>query len=159
MKKDFEILDLNEENINSFYNMLLANSSTERTHHYQLYSNNDQHSLRFDTKKISLYRSTIKYMIGQLQNAHINKQSFSFKESILTYKNEIWTKDTSTLMKFIYLGIATNSLSPIDSSTKSIFLSPSITPTLSPKDPNFKQWLKTDGKEWEEELGQEPSDD
>ena len=162
MEQYFEFVTLNEENVNRLFNEVLAAKTAEHPRSYFLYKDRydlDDHYLFFDTKKIAFHRHTIKYMIGQLLNEHIGRTSFSFKEAILTYQKTMWTKDTATLMKFIYLGIVSNSISPIDSKTKEIYLSPSITPTLSPDDSNFKQWLITDGKEWKEELGQEPSED
>lgn len=159
MKKNFEILSLNEVIINELYTKCLPFESTTMVKKAQLYKNNPNHSTSFDLEKIMENRNTIYYLAGQLLATHQQSKEFILKSSIIKYNNKAWTKDMETLIHFLSLGIAASAITPIDDTTKAITLSQNTTPTLSPEDPNFTQWLKTEGKEWGELLGQEPSDD
>ena len=157
MKNKFEMLSLNAENVNRICNDCLTSDSTNFADSLQLYKNNPNHTIHFDSIKVSDYYDTITYLIGQLADIHQNKSEISLKSSIVRYDKKPWTKDMETLIHFYYLGMASDMFSPIDDVTKTIEVT-TILPTLSPNDPNFKQWLKTDGKRWEARLGKEPSD-
>lgn len=152
MDNKFEMLTLNAENVNRIYNDCLVTDSTNYTFPHQLYKNNTNHIIRLDREKELSYVSTIMYLIGQLDVVHQNKDEMSLKSSIIRYDKKPWTKDMETLIHFYYLGMAACRFTSIDDVTKTIKISP-ITPTLSPSDPNFEQWLKTDGKSWADRLG------
>ncbi len=155
MKNNFEILTLNEGNVNRIYNECLRSDTTIGVETYQLYKSNPNYTATFDSGKIISYIGSIHYLIGQLDAVHQQAKEFNLKSSIVSYDKRPWTKDMKTLIHFYYLGMATNMFSRIDDTTKIIGLTTNL-PTLAPIDPNFKQWLKTDGKRWEEKLGQEP---
>lgn len=139
----FEMLTLNEENVNRIFRACLASESTKSSTTYQLYRENTNHVATFDDDEVKGHLETIRYLIGQLSEVHKESEAFSLKASVVRYDQKPWTKDMVTLIHFYYLGIATGDFSSIDDATKMINLS-DCTPSLDPNDPKFDQWLEDD---------------
>ena len=158
--KGFEPLELTEGNVQAIFNRCLATKDSTETISVSPfpvitgYSAKGNKIVDFDEGKILANKRSLEYLFGQLQIVH--KGSFHCKHKIndffTDYCGEPWAGDQKYILEFLYLSV-TPGISLImpfsqrddnTTSTKS-----DITPTLSPKDPNFPAWWEAHKSEWE----------
>lgn len=88
-----------------------------------------------------------------MKNVHAGNGTLQINEAFLTYSGTHWTTNKGVLLEFLYLGAINDGhslLAAFDGGTSSTILNTdTITPTLSPKDPNFPAWWEEHKKEWE----------
>lgn len=149
MKKTYKPLSLNEANVNCIYEECFLPARTTSFITTALYKKNPNFFVDFDSKKIYEHSHTIRYLLGQLYDVHMGKREFGLKTGIIRYDKVPWTKNTDLLIRFYFLGIAANLLSPIDDETKILTISESVFPSLLLDDSNFEEWYRENGKKFE----------
>lgn len=118
----------------------------------------------FKQDKLEEFKSQILFLFGQLQDMHDQNSSISAKSAIVKYNTTIpWTKNPQLVLEFLSLGSAINLVTPFLEKYKKAGLY-SIEPTLSPEDPNYKEWFPQWYQRNESIMqttpnGQEPGDD
>ena len=68
----------------------------------------------------------------------------------MTYNGKKWTTSADNLLKLYELGMVNISLTPFSIQDDKTLVTDinTITPTLSPKDPNFPAWWEAHKAEW-----------
>ena len=159
-KGKFEPLALTVGNVVPLFNRCLADPDTKRIADAILFPTTrgwkieDLVIIEFDTEKLLKDKKSIKYMLGQLEAVHSgNDRKFrvNLDDYNTTYLGEHWAKVKGDILKFCYLSVTceTNYITPFHAATNTSLISPEITPTLSPKDPNFPAWWEEHKAEWE----------
>ena len=99
-------------------------------------------------------KKNIEYLFGQLKAVHTGKGNdvkLPLADITKRYDGTRWTSDTDPLFKLGYLGVAPELclVNPVLAKDRSTVVSGKVTPTLSPKDPNFPAWWEVHRAEWE----------
>jgi hypothetical protein len=157
----FKPQELNEGNVQAIFNRCVSNPNSKQTTGATLfpitngYKSGSEKLIYFDTDTLLKNKKEIKYLFGQLQEVHASnkKHNITIDDYNTTYKGDHWTRDKATLLKLLYLGVSgkINCISAFFAKTSTSVVSPSIKPTLSPKDPNFEAWWAEHKSEWEDE--------
>ena len=158
VKAEFTPVDLNEANVQAIFNRCLAGDSTTECIKSVLYQKEhgyaeDSNPILFDKKALLDNLKNIGYLYGQLMTAHHQSNSISTslenRHNVMTnYHGKIWTMNKNTLLQFFHLGVGSNTIAPFTLSGNSGFKH-KITPTLSPKDPEFPAWWEEHKTKWE----------
>ena len=109
----------------------------------------DSKPVYFNKKKVEQNKQSIFYLLGQLRSVHTSDSNITSAESVYKYDDVQWTDDTVTLMMLYHLGKITKGILPFVKRSNTATIGLSITPTLSPKDPNFPAWWEAHKAEWE----------
>ena len=173
VKKEFTPIDLNEGNVQAMFNRCIAKEGTPEDKCFNSilfsrlrgYSPDAERIVVFDREQTIANKKNIQYLYGQLKNVHTQNSDLQINDAFVSYFDKNWTSNKGILLEFLYLG-AIGDEHPLicifDSKTNSTELNTNnITPTLSPKDPNFPAWWEEHKSEWEEpkKEGKEPADD
>ncbi|MCD7754012.1 MAG: hypothetical protein LUH41_05670 [Clostridiales bacterium] len=155
----FTPIDLNERNAQKIFEECLATKNSKKYIKSVLQpaswgSDKDSDPLIFDAERLRANIKEIYYLYGQLKALHTRNNTINTDvehpfNSMLNYKNEIWTTNKGTLMQFFHLGVATNIIFPFTEKGHSMYQR-GIASTLSPNDPNFPEWWAKHKSEWEE---------
>lgn len=160
-----EPLDLNSENVHKLAKICGATQNSKFVYNIifqqrKLGYPKDSTPITFDADIMDEYAPTIFYLFGQLHTIHNNFHTLPIKDILKKYDRTIWGNDKVTPLYLLHLGIAAKVINPPDAKTNCCILSPDVTPTLSPNDPNFEQWYEANkGKILRKKGGQEPADD
>lgn len=173
-EKNFEPIELTEGNVNAIYNRCHTHPK-EGDSKDDFYMSlpfpksmgySDIYNMQYFNKQaLDKNKANILYLLGQIKGIS-DKTKISIPDFSYTYNDKIWVSDPNVLMHLFYLTTAYGAdiLSNFDNRDKSnsTRILHAIEPTLSPKDPNFKEWYKGYAKRHPElniELdGQEPAD-
>lgn len=157
--KSFTPVELNKENVLTFFNKCIATDSTTEYVESILYQKlfgfeENSNPIYFDNEKLKNNLKYIRYMYGQLKTAHEHSNTISTHTDntdcvMLNYKNEIWTENKSILLRFFHLGVGSNTIFPFNLKGSSGFQDIGMKPTLSPNDPNFNRWWEENKAQWE----------
>ncbi|MCD7734094.1 MAG: hypothetical protein LUH48_02980 [Clostridiales bacterium] len=155
----FRPIDLNERNVHKIFEECLATKNSKKYIKSVLQpaswgNDKDSDPIIFDSEKLRANINNVIYLYGQLRAIHIdintiNTSRKSYCNSMLNYKNVLWTTNKGILMQFFHLGVATNIIYPFGKEENSGFRY-AVPPTLSPNDPNFPEWWAKHKSEWEE---------
>ena len=178
-EQGFRPIDLNEDNVRAIFERCLAGDSTteyiksvlyhkERDYltdsdlteeltkelNEKLWYTGSDHLILFDKNALLDNLKNIRYLYGQLIAVHRDTNSIHTDEDsdssvMKNYQSKIWTMNKGTLLQFFHLGVGSNTIAPFTLSGNSGFKH-KITPTLSPKDPEFPAWWEEHKTEWEE---------
>ena len=162
-EQGFKPLELNEGNVQAIFNRCLATNATPKEDisksiifsRIRGYTPEDEIAFRFDRKQLLDNKKNIHYLYGQLKNTHQQKSTLSLDEAFYNYSRIKWADSKSHLLELLYLGSTNENLfiAPFDAKTNSTtFISKSIKPTLSPKDPNFPAWWEEHKAEWSSKI-------
>ncbi len=167
-KGKFEPLELDEMNVQAIFNRCLATKDTPESDEQlsMLFKkvmgyDQDDTPIVFSKSKIGQNKGNILYLLGQLSSVHKGSRFITAKESIFRYDEKKWTTDTATIMKLYHLAEASNGMDPFVKKYNRATTTPSVKPTLSPKDLNFPAWWEQHKSEWEtpKKEGKEPFED
>ena len=160
--KGFEPLELNEGNVQAIFNRCIAKEGTPEDQCFNSilfsrlrgYSPDAERIVVFNREKMLANKKNIQYLYGQLKNIHAGNDNLQINEAFLTYSGTHWTTNKGILLEFLYLGAINDGhclLCAFDaeSNNSTILNTDTITPTLSPKDPNFPAWWEAHKGEWE----------
>lgn len=145
----FTPIELTDENVQKIFDECLVDEKNENRMIVLLYEESIYDKLYFDFDRIKAYKKNITYMYGQLKVAHLSEQKIQLPNLAIKYNEKSWVKNKVSLMKFIYLGIATSQISEVSKAYQNV-LNLHIKPTLSPLDPNFESWWAEHKSEWED---------
>ena len=159
-RKSFEPIELTEGNVQAIFNRCSPEEDSKDFAYATLFpitrgwEIEDAVQIQFDNAKLLKDKKAIQYLFGQLQEVHTysktsKKQDVAIDDYNTTYSETNWTRDKETLLKFLYLGVASLCCSPFFAETKTSLISPAVKPTLSPKDPTFPEWWEQHKAEWE----------
>lgn len=160
-EKKYVALELNEANVQAIFNRCLKKEDTKEVVRTALfttllgYTDKEEIRIAFDEEALRKNEKNIRYLYGQLKSIPISPNE-TIRQTLddfrKTYMNTIWTLSKSTVLELLYLGsnsvlgfVAPFSKKQNDTTT----VSKTITPTLSPKDPNFPAWWEAHKAEWE----------
>lgn len=160
-RKGFEPLELSEGNVQAIFNLCLAIKDTpdETVAESILFSRtlgykpSDEIVIRFDKQKLLDNQKNIKYLYGQLKDAHQGSDKVRFTSAVYNYSGKMWTDSKAHLLELLYMGCTPTLtlISPFYAEEQSALLANTkVTPTLSPKDPAFPAWWETNKAEWEQ---------
>ena len=173
-ERGFRPLELNADNTSVLFDRCLArrlsesgeDSSIVSCHLFPLALGNDSHnfcnlygvgtehisSFDFDRKSILANKANIQYLFGQLHCVHTQKEILTINDFFENYSNQVWTSNEVPLLKLLYLCNCDEIwlIHPFNARKGGVsrFMG-SITPTLSPKDPNFPEWWEAHKGAWE----------
>ena len=102
----------------------------------------------FDKEKIKINEQAIKYLFGQLELVHKGKFSLNLETGTIKYDGTEWTTNSGIREMFFHLGAGAHIMSPFIADGHKAGLI-KLSPTLSPKDPNFPAWWEAHKGEWE----------
>lgn len=167
MDNNFKPVDLCYGIVNALFNSCLKTSDSTSFIQVNLYTQKrgypeDSEPVYFDADAIQKFEKKITYIFGQLKLAHLDAPIIggSIQDFLEKYNDQYWATDGVTLLKLLHLGMANNNISPFYAKTDTAVLSTELIPTLSPKDPNFKEWYEQNkSKILKKKGGQEPADD
>ena len=153
------VIDLNEGEVQAIFNRCLA---TEDSRHFSAaslfppshgYERSAERSIKFDSDLLLKNEKSIRYLYGQLHLVHTfqTRKRVTIDDYNMTYSGNRWTRDKAVMLQFLYLGVVKeiNTVLPFHAEDSTSILNPPITPTLSPKDPNFPAWWEEHKGEWE----------
>ena len=156
------ILDLNEGNVQAIFNRCLAKEDTPKEKETTGvlfsrttgFSGKDVKIICFNRDKLLVNKKNIEYLLGQLKavhNSNGNDVKLPLADITKRYDGTLWTGDTDPLFKLGYLGVVPeiSLINPVLAKDRSTVISGKVTPTLSPKDPNFPAWWEAHKGEWE----------
>jgi hypothetical protein len=160
----FQPLELNEGNVQAIFNRCVATKDSTDIIGPILFTkkggySEDSKPIIFDKNIIYKNGKNIKYLYGQLKDAHLKNSVISPTSSTKDYKENNWTQDKGIILEFLHLGYTINLFNIFvktdlgDLAKCSVF-----TPTLSPKDPNFPAWWEEHKAEWEDSAHAQPVD-
>lgn len=149
------ILDLNEENVKKIFTYCLATPDTNP---------NDIiigsflgegvnlsipiPSINFSKTRIMETTRSIFYLLGQLECVHKNSPFAEISDGIKKYDGSNWTTENFAVFSLYYLGCTSVCFPKFKPHRGSNSISarlgeiPSLSPTVSPEDPFFEEWIK-----------------
>ena len=162
-RPQFTPLELNEGNVQAIFNRCVSKDYSSEKLWSDIWVPTERTDLRtiFFVKDIVLKnKKSIQYLFGQLSAVHERKTHLTISEVSQTYtgnqwtvqQSQLWPDKQSPLMEFLYLARCgeINCILPFSKRTHdSAIIDTGITPTLSPKDPNFPAWWEAHKAEWE----------
>lgn len=120
----------------------------------------DSEPIYFDKDKLMENAENIRYLLGQLYTVHKGDTMLKIADILKKYNGYLWSKDKVASLFLLHLSIGAEQFSPPSADQMSCVIFEKIEPTLSPKDPRFKDWIKTyTPKTLKKSGGQEPADD
>lgn len=159
----FEPQELNEGNVQAIFNRCLAKEDTPKEKETTGvlfsrttgFSGKDVKIICFNRDKLLVNKKNIEYLLGQLKavhNSNGNDVKLPLADITKRYDGTLWTGDTDPLFKLGYLGVVPeiSLINPVLAKDRSTVISGKVTPTLSPKDPNFPAWWEAHKGEWED---------
>ena len=159
-EQGFQPLDLSEGNVQTIFDRCLATDGTTEYIKSVLCTTEDGYEqdsnpILFDKKTLLANLKNIRYLYGQLSTTHQHTNTINTSEDSSTpvmknYQGEVWTKNKGTLLQFFHLGVGSQTIYPFSLEGNSIFQDVGLTPTLSPKGPNFPAWWEAHRGEWED---------
>ncbi len=168
----FHPIELTEGNVQAIFNRCLATNDTPKENISRSvlfsrtlgYKTDDEIVFSFDKNNLLSNKQIIRYLYGQLKSSHSKSEKMSIDEAFYNYLGKKWSNSKASMLELLYLGCTHETLfiSPFNAETNSTLVASSlISPTLSPKDPNFPAWWEQHKSEWEDKkkAGQEPADD
>lgn len=154
--KGFEPLELTEGNVQTIFNRCIAKEGiTEKIssilYYKELGYEKEDLGVAFDKNALIQNRKNIEYLYGQVASVHENQSILKEADFAKTYSGRLWTEDRASIIQLIYLGISKpiKLLTLFNVEVGGTALYVPITPTLSPKDPNFPAWWEAHKGEWE----------
>lgn len=150
----FEPLELNEGNVQAIFNRCLKSSETKEIEYVALIKKDlgfeeTETPVHFDKGKLETNKQAIKYLFGQLELVHKGSFSVNLDTGIIKHDGTRWTANDAIRRMFFYLGAGAHIMSPfIPEGYKAGLIK--LSPTLSPKDPNFPAWWEAHKSEWEQ---------
>ena len=155
----FKPQELTEANVQAIFNRCLATEDSKHISAGSLfppshgYAQGAERVIQFDLDLLLKNKKSIKYLYGQLHLVHTSQtgKRVTIDDYNMTYTGNHWTRDKTTMLQFLYLGLtaAINTVLPFNAKDSTSILNPPITPTLSPKDPAFPAWWEEHKSEWE----------
>ena len=162
LSNQFKPQELSEGNVQAIFNRCLPTENTKEVITPTLfpvmlgYKKGTEKLIDFDKKSLLENRQNIEYLFGQLQEVHTLQKGrrVNIDDYNTTYMKQHWTRDKATLLKFLYLGVTSETLaiSPFRAKDSTSLISAEIKPTLSPKDPNFPAWWEDHKAEWSSKI-------
>ena len=166
MKEDgtlykFHPIDLNEGNVQAIFNRCLRKEGSKEITRTILFSRllgydeKDEIEIAFDKNILLENEKNVRYLYGQLKVVHTAEsitKRLSLNAFKIAYQGTIWAQSKSSLLELLYLGCNSALGLGYRFSKKyndTTIISSDITPTLSPKDPNFPAWWEAHKAEWE----------
>ena len=154
------VAELTEGNVQDIFNRCLytmeSQNCVEACPFYQrLGYSEEEKAVYFDQDILLKNKKAILYLFGQVSAVHTGKaknKAQTIADFMMAYSGNNWTNNRGYLFELLYLGsnIETAILSPFDKEKDDITrITPEVTPTLSPKDPNFPAWWEVHRAEWE----------
>ena len=152
----FKPQELNEANVQAIFNRCLATKDTPNAD-VQLSIlfkkvmgyDKDSDPMAFCKSKIEQNKKNILYLMGQLDSVHRGSRDITAKESIFRYDGKQWVTTNAVIGELYHLTEAIDGIYPFVQKHNKATTAPIITPTLSPKDPNFPAWWEQNKSEWE----------
>lgn len=149
----FRPLELNERNVNTTFNRCLPTGEELENytlnHHTQVFipelTKRESQRISLSKDKVQGYKSTIRYLVGQIKSFHSDKSAFMLQEGFIRYDGTVWTRDYEILFKLYNLALSSALISDFALASSDMICSvksPECNPTLSPKDPNFETWYE-----------------
>ena len=159
----FSPLELTEDNVNTIYRRCLPKEDTKPEDIVENWIFSKKNGFSEDGKpfyfnEVQLQKDykNIVYMLGQLYDVHITKDGYLYlKNFSLNYNNQLWiqSQDIDKAREAIFNLIALGST--VRNEKKFISITPllkdyegcgivTVSPTLSPKDPKFAEWSKSE---------------
>lgn len=149
------VVDLNEGEVQAIFNRCLATeASAEKTSSILFYREfgyeKDDIGIVFDKNALHANRKNIEYLYGQLAAIHGFETIIKMEDFAKSYLGHKWTEDKGSVLRLLYLGSAKSEtiLNYFDAEYDGASLYALISPTLSPKDPNFPAWWEAHKSEW-----------
>ena len=159
----FVPIELNEDNVNTIYRKCLPKEDTPRediVQHWLFLKKNgfsvDDKPFYFSKSVLEKNRNSIAYLLGQLYDVHYTKTGFLYSKNFSkNYTGNMWIESTDIELarKAIFNLIALGSTS-LDQrgivligallKDEQACTNINVYPTLSPKDPNFKEWSESE---------------
>ena len=152
-------LKLSEPNVYKIFKKCLATGMTKNKLSTKIFfqglSGIKSTEILFDQEALSENAGVIKYMLGQIKAIHDHGTDpaaamaadvpyVRLSEATISYTGEHWTTDNQYLYKLLYLGDALGYTSPVvQKHAKLCIHFMDVKPTLSPDDPNFKEWYNS----------------
>ncbi|MEZ3435986.1 MAG: hypothetical protein K1W34_15465 [Lachnospiraceae bacterium] len=167
----FHPLVLNDINVEAIFNKCLSTDNTTMYVNAIMYpksygNQEDFLSILFDRDVLLANRKHILYLYGQLLHLHQNLNSIhdpnvylygisseigkGDESDMINYLGEHWTENKGVFRQFALLGVAAATITPFTKNGNSIFCR-GVSPTFSPKDPNFPVWWQEHRYKWEKE--------
>lgn len=154
----FKGIDLNEDVVQNLFKFCLETPNSKEITSSNIYLmslgyEKMDRGVSFDKNKLLANEAKIKYLYGQLQPIHQNQHVITEKDFSKKYTGDIWSSSKSAIMLLIYLGTSDDLrlLNSFIAQRGGTTLRAPLTPTLSPKDPNFPAWWEEHKAEWEAE--------
>lgn len=159
---EFIPIDLNEANVRAIFNRCLFTLETKncaegRPFYQRLgYSEEEAKPVYFDQDILLKNKKAILYLFGQVSAVHTGKaknEAQTIADFMMAYSGNNWTNNRGSLLELLYLGSTMEIviLYPFIKEKGDITrIAPDVTPTLSPKDPNFPAWWEAHKGEWED---------
>ena len=155
-RPQFTPLELNEGNVQALFNRCLAADGVTETTVSSLYFSSlgwkkEDDGLLFDKNNLRANQKIIQYLVGQLKPVHEGQRILTLEDMTKTYQGTNWVRERASLMQLLYLG-SSDEFTVFDrlvAKWNGTTLNMPITPTLSPKDPNFPAWWEAHKAEWE----------
>ncbi|EFB74988.1 hypothetical protein [Subdoligranulum variabile] len=155
--KSFTPLELNEGNVQAIFNRCLAtkdtpNADVQLTILFEKVMGYDEDSkpMAFRKSTVEQNKKNVLYLMGQLNSVHQGSRAITAKESIYRYDGKKWTTETVTIMQLYHLAKTADCMAPFVKQSNRAMTEPIVTPTLSPKDPEFPAWWEAHKSEWED---------
>ncbi len=142
--------DLNDSNVQTLFNRVLATEKSENPIGLGLYTDDISSNIPFDADMLKKNYKTIQYIFGQVKAVHEQKRVMDITELVIKYDDTVWTTNKETLMKFMYLIISSRFITALDKGDNRVALLPTAKMTLSPSDSNFESWWEEHKSEWED---------
>lgn len=168
-KSKFEPIDLNSHNIQVVFNKCLAtdeekldsNKHKKRQILKKQLAQRESEEISLSTEQTQNNKQTVQFLLGQIKNVHGKLPVITLNEGFVRYDDTVWTKDFDMLFRLYLLAQACGYLSDFGLLKNNPNLiaankASDLTPTLSPRDPNFKAWWEEHKSEWEKSKKEAP---
>ena len=158
--QSFTPLELNEGNVRAIFNRCLATEEDQKNRDLildgQVLQENTvgtaSKAVLFPLDKIYKNQKNINYLLGQLEDTHLQTPILHLQDGTRKYDQTLWTADTEILFQLYSLAIASKYFFGFVSAKGNIYAEKikKLRPTLSPKDPAFPARWEAHKAEWEQ---------
>ena len=158
----FEPLALNEGNVTAIFNRCLASEEEKQSFGKYLelqilkprLTEKESEIVFISAERAKKNKQSIHFLLGQIKNVHGKLPVISLNEGLVKYDDTSWTRDYNVLFQLYALGQSVGCFSDFSRLKQNPNLiaatkASDLTPTLSPKDPNFPAWWEAHKAEWE----------
>lgn len=153
-EQGFEPLELTEGNVQAIFNRCLKTAETKEIEYATLFREDlgyekTEIPVHFDKKRLKTNEKAIRYMFGQLAVVHKGKFTITEDEGTIKYDGSRWTANSGIRAMLLHIAAGAHIMTPFVAKEQRAGLI-KLSPTLSPKDPNFPAWWEAHKAEWED---------